>query len=257
MGKIIAVFNQKGGVGKTTSTVNIAACLGEQKKKILLVDLDPQGNATGGFGIIKKSLTRSVYTALLEPQTAAECLVETACNNVTVLPSNIDLTGAEIELAQIEHRESRLKAALAPLRERFDFILIDCPPALGLLAINALTAADTFLVPIQCEYYALEGLSQLMSTARQVKRLFNPHIEMEGVLLTMFDSRLNLTTQVVNEVKRFFPNKIYKTPIPRSVRLAEAPSFGQPITLYDKHSKGCKAYMEVAREIIKQNKRRS
>ena len=256
MGKIIAVVNQKGGVGKTTSTVNLAACLGERGKKVLLIDIDPQGNATSGFGINKKELRASSYHLILGEQTARELAIVTPYPNVSILPSNIELAGAEIELVEVERRENRLKEALCQVREDYDFLLIDCPPSLGLLTLNALCAADTFLVPIQCEYYALEGLSQLMSTVRQVRRLYNPHLEMEGVLLTMFDSRLNLTVQVMNEVKKFFPQKVYKTPIPRSVRLSEAPSFGMPITAYDKRSKGCEAYRKAADESLRANRRR-
>lgn len=260
MGKIIAVVNQKGGVGKTTSTVNIAAALGEKGKKVLLLDIDPQGNATSGLGISKRGLKASSGELLLgengngERVTAADCIVETAFKGLSVIPSSIDLAGTEVRLVDLPRRESRLKEMLGAVRDQFDFILIDCPPSLGLITLNALVAADTFLVPIQCEYFALEGLSQLMATVRQIKRLYNQYIDLEGVLLTMYDSRLNLTNQVVAEVKKYFPKKIYRSPIPRSVRLSEAPSFGQPITVYDKRSKGCIAYMDVASEIIKQNR---
>lgn len=260
MGKIIAVVNQKGGVGKTTSTVNISAALGEKGKKVLLVDIDPQGNATSGLGISKRGLTASSCELLLgengngEKVTAADCIVKTEFKGLSVIPSSIDLAGTEVRLVDLPRREARLKEALGAVRSEYDFILIDCPPSLGLITLNALVAADTFLVPIQCEYFALEGLSQLMATVRQIKRLYNQYIDLEGVLLTMYDSRLNLTNQVVAEVKKYFPKKIYRSPIPRSVRLSEAPSFGQPITVYDKRSKGCAAYMDVASEIIKQNR---
>ena len=253
MGKIVAVVNQKGGVGKTTSAVNIAAALGEQGKRVLLVDIDPQGNATSGLGIGKRSLTRSSGDVLLGTQTSEDCILETPFAGLSVLPSSIDLAGTEIQMVDLPHREARLRDSLAPVRDRYDFLVIDCPPSLGLLTLNALVAADTFLVPIQCEYYALEGLSQLMATVRQVKRLYNPLLDIEGVLLTMYDARLNLTNQVVAEVKKFFPKKIFRTPIPRSVRLSEAPSFGQPITVYDKRSKGCAAYLDVAKEIIRKS----
>ena len=260
MGKIIAVVNQKGGVGKTTSTVNISASLGEKGKKVLLVDIDPQGNATSGLGISKRGLSASSCELLLgengngEKVTAADCIVKTEFKGLSVIPSSIDLAGTEVRLVDLPRREARLKEALGAVRSEYDFILIDCPPSLGLITLNALVAADTFLVPIQCEYFALEGLSQLMATVRQIKRLYNQYIDLEGVLLTMYDSRLNLTNQVVAEVKKYFPKKIYRSPIPRSVRLSEAPSFGQPITVYDKRSKGCAAYMDVASEIIKQNR---
>ena len=260
MGKIIAVYNQKGGVGKTTSAVNISASLGEKGKRVLLIDVDPQGNATGSLGISKREEKNNACCLFTgrnsagETVAAADCVRETEFKNLSVIPSSIDLAGTEVELVDTPRREAKLREAISSLRDKFDFIIIDCPPSLGLIAINCLVAADTFLVPIQCEYFALEGLSQLMATVRQVKRLYNPLIDVEGVLLTMYDSRLNLTNQVVAEVKKYFPKKVYKTPIPRSVRLSEAPSFGQPITVYDKRNKGALAYMDVAAEIIKQNR---
>lgn len=250
MGKVVAVVNQKGGVGKTTTTVNLTSAVGALGKRCLLVDLDPQGNATSGVGVDKRQEMVSTYELLIghaEPQSAVR---KTPYQNVDVLPSSMQLAGAEIEMVEISRRENRLKAVLAELREQYDYIFIDCPPSLGLLTLNALCAADTLLVPIQCEYYALEGLSQLMATVRQVKRLYNPMLDLEGVLLTMYDGRLNLTQQVVAEVKRFFPRKVFATPIPRSVRLSEAPSFGKPINYYDKNSKGAKAYDALAQEFL-------
>ena len=227
MGKIISIANQKGGVGKTTTTVNLTAWIGAKGKKVLLVDIDPQGNATSGFGINKRSLAKSSYDLLIGTAEAEEVILSTPFQNVDVLPSNIALAGAEIEIVEMDDRAVRLKKALAPVKNRYDFIFIDCPPSLGLITLNALAASDTLMVPIQCEYYALEGLSQLVSTIRQVKRLYNPTLDLEGVLLTMYDGRLNLTMQVVAEVKKFFPQKVYKTTIPRNVRLSEAPSYGQ------------------------------
>lgn len=250
MGKIIAVVNQKGGVGKTTSTVNLASALGLAGKKVLLVDLDPQGNATSGVGQSKRQNNASVYDLLIGDAKPEEAVIHTAFQNLDLLASGIQLAGAEIELIELPRRENRLKAALAPLRSQYDYLLIDCPPALGLLTLNALCAADSFLVPIQCEYYALEGLAQLMDTVRRVRRMYNETLDIEGVLLTMYDGRLNLTQQVIAEVKKYFPKKVYATPIPRSVRLAEAPSFGEPIHYYDKNSRGAKAYKAVADELI-------
>ena len=252
MAKIIAVVTQKGGVGKTTSAVNIAAALGELGKKCLLVDIDPQGNATSGVGVDKRTVGKSTYDLLMGETDGASAVVKTPFANLSIIPASLALAGAEIEMVDVPHREKRLKAALAPCREQFDFILIDCPPALGLLTLNALVAADTFLIPAQPEYYALEGLSQLIATVRQVKRLYNPTLELEGVLFTMYDGRTHLTQQVVAEVKKFFPRRVYATVIPRTVRLAEAPSYGRPINYYDKAGKGAKAYMELAREVLSQ-----
>jgi len=255
LGKIIAIANQKGGVGKTTSAVNLSSAIGKAGKKVLLIDIDPQGNATSGFGINKKSVLHSSYD-LFTGLTPAEDLVEiTKCHNVYVLPANIDLAGAEVEVVGMQSREYRLKNALLTIKDEFDFIFMDCPPSLGLITVNALCAADTVIIPIQCEYYALEGLTQLMATVRSVKRLYNEHLEIEGVLLTMYDGRLNLTQQVVNEVKRFFPRKVYSAVVPRLVRLSEAPSFGQPIDVYDSRSKGAQAYDDVAKEFLKSNRR--
>ncbi len=251
MAKIISVVNQKGGVGKTTSAVNLAAALGAMGKRILLVDIDPQGNTTSGYGISRKGLTATSYEILTGTMPAFSAIIKTKFQGVDIIPSNINLAGAEIELAAMEKRESVLKNALAPVQENYDFIFFDCPPSLGLITLNALTASDSFIVPIQCEYYALEGLSQLMATVRTIKRLYNPFIELEGVLLTMFDGRLNLTQQVVSEVKNFFPKKVYATVIPRNVRLSEAPSFGEPVLYYDRASRGAESYNALAEEFLK------
>lgn len=251
MGKVMAVVNQKGGVGKTTTTVNLVSSLGEKKKKVLLVDLDPQANATSGLGVDKRTLETTTYDLLIGSAKPEEMILHTEFKGVDLLPSGIALAGAEVELVDINRREYRLKAALAALRDAYDYLVIDCPPSLGLLTLNALTAADTLLVPIQCEYYALEGLSQLMTTVRQVKRLYNEPLELQGIVITMYDKRLNLTRQVMDEVEKHFPKKVFSTVIPRTVRLAEAPSFGKPINYYDHSSKGAKAYRKLAEEIIK------
>lgn len=255
MGKIVACVNQKGGVGKTTTAVNLSAALGLINKKVLLVDADPQGNSTSGFGINKRETKASSYDLLTGKATAVDACIKTKYKGVDVIPSSIDLAGAEVELIEISRREARLKLSLSVIRDNYDYIIIDCPPSLGLITINALNAADSLLVPIQCEYFALEGLSQLMATVRQVKRLYNPDLEIEGVLLTMFDGRLNLTQQVVSEIKKYFAKELYKTVIPRSVRLSEAPSYGMPIQYYDRRNKGADAYNTLAKEFVKRNRR--
>ncbi len=260
MGKIIAVANQKGGVGKTTTAVNLASCLAEKHNaNVLLVDFDPQGNATTGCGINKKKVSVSTYDIItaenVDEELFRSAIIKTGFKNLSVIPSGIGLAGAEIALVGGEKRESRLKQALS-FGTEFDYIIIDCPPSLGLLTLNSFTAADTILIPIQCEFFALEGLSQLTNTIKQVRRLYNPNLDIEGVLVTMYDGRLNLTNQVLSEVKKYFADKMFSTIIPRNIRLTEAPSHGKPVNYYDRGAKGSTAYYSLAEEIVKRNKKK-
>ncbi len=250
MGKIIAIANQKGGVGKTTTNINLSACLAQKGKKVLTVDSDPQGNTTSGFGIDKNALEKTVYNLMLGECSVDDIIRPTGIDNLNLLPANIQLAGSEIELIGYENREYILKNIIEPLKNEYDFILIDCPPSLNMLTINALTAASSILVPIQCEYFALEGLSQLLHTISLVQKQLNPELIIEGVVFTMFDSRTNLSMQVVEEVKAHLPGSVYKSIVPRNVRLSEAPSHGVPITVYDERSKGAESYMFLAEEVI-------
>ena len=250
MGRVIAIANQKGGVGKTTTSTNLSACLAEVGKKVLLVDIDPQGNATSGVGINKNELENTVYDMIIGECELEDCIVKDAIDNLDVLPSNVNLSGAEIDLIGIEEREYILKKNIGKVKEDYDFVIIDCPPSLNMLTVNAMTTADTVLVPIQCEYYALEGLSQLLHTINLVKARLNPTLEMEGVVFTMYDARTNLSLEVVENVKNNLKQSIYKTIIPRNVRLAEAPSHGLPINLYDTKSVGAESYRLLAEEVI-------
>ena len=254
MGKVIAVANQKGGVGKTTSVINLTAALGKAGKKCLLVDVDSQGNSTSGLGINKREVECSVYDLLVGDGRASEAILKTQFKNVDLIPSSIDLAAAEVELAESQDRTLKLRQSLAAIRDQYDYILIDCPPSMGLVTLNAFSACDTVIIPIQCEYYALAGLSQLTATIRQVKRLYNPVIELEGILLTMYDGRLRLTEQVEAEVRKHFPDKVYDTVIPRNVRLSEAPSFGMPAIYFDASSRGAKAYTALCKEFLKKNR---
>ena len=252
MGKIISVANQKGGVGKTTTTVNLSTILAKKGKSVLLIYTDPQGNATSGLGV-SKDVELSVYDILIGDTEFDETLQETAIKNLKVCPSNISLAGAEVQLVSMMSREQRLKTKLDKIKDQYDYILIDCPPSLGLVTLNAFTASDSVLIPVQCEYFALEGLGQLLNTVNLVKKHLNKNLEIEGALLTMYDARTNLSNQVVKEVKKYFEDKVYKTVIPRNVRLSEAPSYGMPITVYDPRSKGAKAYEKFAKELLKNN----
>ncbi|WP_188455405.1 ParA family protein [Virgibacillus oceani] len=255
MGKTIAVANQKGGVGKTTSSVNLSACLAYLNKRVLLVDIDPQGNATSGVGINKADMDQCVYNVLVEDLPAEEVCVSTNVENLDIIPATIQLAGAEIELVPTISREIRLKKSLDSLKDKYDYIIIDCPPSLGLLTINALTSAETVMIPVQCEYYALEGLSQLLNTIRLVQKHLNKELMIEGVLLTMLDARTNLGIQVIEEVKKYFQDKVYQSVIPRNIRLGEAPSHGQPIITYDPKSRGAEVYLELAKEVMNSGER--
>ncbi len=254
MGKVIALANQKGGVGKTTTAVNLSAALAEAGKKVLLIDSDAQGNATSGLGEKCGNDVTTLYEVIIDEIPMKEAVIETKYKNLSLCPSNVELSGAEIELVDASERAYRLKNALSVVKDEYDFILIDCPPSLGLVTINALCAADTVLVPIQCEFYALEGLALLTGTVKRVKKSLNPELDFEGVLLTMFNGRANLCLQVADEVKKFFKDKVYKTVIPRNIRLSEAPGFGESVLSYDTRSKGAESYRELAKEVIKRNR---
>ncbi|MEI4771026.1 AAA family ATPase [Psychrobacillus sp. FJAT-51614] len=251
MGRIIAIANQKGGVGKTTTSVNLSACLAYLGKKVLLVDIDPQGNASSGVGVNKGDVNQCIYDVLIDDVSVLETIQETKVENLYIVPATISLAGAEIELVSTISREVRLKRALQEVKDKYEYIIIDCPPSLGLLTINSLTASDAIIIPVQCEFYALEGLSQLLSTIRLVQKHLNKNLEIDGVLLTMFDARTNLGIQVIEEVKKYFQEKVYKTIIPRNVRLSEAPSHGEPIIIYDPKSRGAEVYLDLAKEVIR------
>ena len=252
MGKVISVANQKGGVGKTTTTVNLGTIIAKKGKKVLLIDADPQGNASSGLGV-EKDVEYSTYYILVNDTKLEDTIQDTIIKNLKVCPANMSLAGAEVELVSMMSREQRLKEKLDEIKDQFDYIFIDCPPSLGLITLNSFTASDSVLIPVQCEYFALEGLGQLLNTVNLVKKHLNKNIRIEGALLTMYDIRTNLSNQVVKEVKKYFENKVYKTVIPRNVRLSEAPSYGMPITEYDPRSKGAKSYTKFAREFLKQN----
>ena len=254
MGKVIAIANQKGGVGKTTTAINLSTILAKKNKKVMLIDADPQGNGTSGLGI-DKNVEKSLYDVLINEVNIKETLQDTCVKTLKVCPSNMNLAGAEVELVNLMSREQRLKEQVDEVREEFDYIFIDCPPSLGLITLNAFTAADSVLIPVQCEYYALEGLGQLINTINLVKKHLNKELEIEGAVLTMYDMRTNLSNQVVKEVKRYFGDKVYKTVIPRNIKLSEAPSFGMPISLYDPKSKGARCYEKLAKEVIANNKK--
>jgi chromosome partitioning protein len=253
MGRIIAVANQKGGVGKTTTSINLSSCLAAKGKKVLVVDIDPQGNTTSGYGIEKNDLDNTIYELMLGDCTVEDCIIKEVFPNISVLPSNVNLAAAEIELIGVETKEFILKNELDWIKDEYDFIIIDCPPSLNTLTVNAMTTADRVLVPIQCEYYALEGLSQLIHTINLVKERLNPSLDMDGVVFTMFDSRTNLSSQVVEDVRKNIKQKVYDTVIPRNIRLAEAPSYGKPINIYDAKSAGAESYMALADEVILNN----
>ena len=255
MGRIIAIANQKGGVGKTTTSVNLSACLAYLGKKVLLVDIDPQGNASSGVGVSKGEIDQCIYDVLIDDVSVLDTILETKVENLHIVPATISLAGAEIELVSTISREVRLKKALQEVKDQYEYIIIDCPPSLGLLTINSLTASDAIIIPVQCEFYALEGLSQLLSTVRLVQKHLNKHLEIDGVLLTMFDARTNLGIQVIEEVKKYFQDKVFKTIIPRNVRLSEAPSHGEPIIIYDPKSRGADVYLELAKEVIRNGQR--
>ena len=254
MGKVIAIANQKGGVGKTTTAVNLSAALARLGKKVLLIDIDPQGNSTSGLGIDKRRCEKTVYDCLINEEPMEKTAIETQYENLSICPSNLDLSGAEIELISVMGRENRLKESISSVKDDFDYIFIDTPPSLGLITVNTLTAADSIIIPIQCEYYALEGVMQLTNTINLVKRALNPELEIEGVVMTMFDGRTNLSIQVVDEVKKCFGKKVYRSVIPRNVRLSEAPSFGEPINVFDRTATGAIAYTSLAKEVIERNK---
>ena len=250
MGKSIAVFNQKGGVGKTTTNVNLSASIGKLGKKVLVLDMDPQGNTTSGYGIDKDNIENTIYEVIIENLDIRDAIIKTEFENIDIIPSASELSWAEIELANEKDREFKLRNSLYKIKDQYDYIFIDCPPSLGMLTINCLTAVNSVLIPIQCEYYALEGVNQLMSTYQLVKKRLNPDIEIQGVVLSMFDGRANLSIQVVEEVKKYFKGSVYTTLIPRNVRLAEAPSYGKPVIYYDTRCKGTEAYKELAEEFI-------